>query len=170
MYKLQLRSVIVLLVSLGLSAGYAFAERHDRGHERHEMKREAWRHHEAARDRESHREVRRHDWERERHMRAQRERFEHERRARFERERRERWEREHRADRRPPGWDHGKKVGWGDHNVPPGQASTSKGTPWQRGTSPSPQPATVQTASTTQQTNHPAWPFGAKAKQQQEKH
>ena len=25
-------------------------------------------------------------------------------------------------DRRPPGWDHGRKVGWGGCNVPPGQA------------------------------------------------
>jgi hypothetical protein len=25
-------------------------------------------------------------------------------------------------DKRPPGWDHGQKRGWGDHNVPPGQA------------------------------------------------
>jgi hypothetical protein len=25
-------------------------------------------------------------------------------------------------DRRPAGWDHGQKRGWGDHNVPPGQA------------------------------------------------
>jgi hypothetical protein len=25
-------------------------------------------------------------------------------------------------DRRPPGWDHGQKRGWGDHHVPPGQA------------------------------------------------
>ena len=23
---------------------------------------------------------------------------------------------------RPPGWDHGRKVGWGDCDVPPGQA------------------------------------------------
>jgi hypothetical protein len=25
-------------------------------------------------------------------------------------------------DHRPPGWDRGKKVGWGNCNVPPGQA------------------------------------------------
>lgn len=24
--------------------------------------------------------------------------------------------------KRPPGWDHGRKTGWGDCNVPPGQA------------------------------------------------
>jgi hypothetical protein len=35
-----------------------------------------------------------------------------------------RWDRDHDRDhdRRPPGWDKGKKKGWGDCDVPPGQA------------------------------------------------
>ncbi len=28
----------------------------------------------------------------------------------------------HFSNNRPPGWDHGRKVGWGDCDVPPGQA------------------------------------------------
>lgn len=161
MNKRRIRNVIVLLVSLGLSAGYALAERHDggRGDRDHNVRREASRRHEVREHRENRfRETRRHDWERDRHMRGERERIEHERRARFERERRERWEREHRADRRPPGWDKGKKVGWGGHSVPPGQAS--KGTPWQRGsvTNPPAKPSPAQTAQATPQTKRSIWP------------
>ena len=33
-----------------------------------------------------------------------------------------RWDRDHDRDHRPPGWDKGKKKGWGDCDVPPGQA------------------------------------------------
>lgn len=54
-----------------------------------------------------------------------------ERNRRFEwaRQRREREMRRHwlatRHDRRPPGWDRGRKVGWGHNNVPPGQVHNS---------------------------------------------
>jgi hypothetical protein len=46
----------------------------------------------------------------------------HERRERWERAR---WEREHHGrmnEHRPAGWDRGRKTGWGDRDVPPGQA------------------------------------------------
>ena len=56
-------------------------------------------------------------------------------RERREREHRERWRREQwrrgherheqwrdSDDRRPPGWDHGKKTGWRGGDMPPGQA------------------------------------------------
>lgn len=38
-------------------------------------------------------------------------------------ERRENWEyHTYRGDERPPGWSKGKKTGWGNCNLPPGQA------------------------------------------------
>ena len=38
-------------------------------------------------------------------------------------ERRDNWEyHTYRGDDRPPGWSHGKKTGWGNCNLPPGQA------------------------------------------------
>ncbi len=38
-------------------------------------------------------------------------------------ERRGDWEyHEYRGDERPPGWSHGKKTGWGNCDLPPGQA------------------------------------------------
>jgi hypothetical protein len=33
-----------------------------------------------------------------------------------------RWDRDHDRDHRPAGWDKGKKKGWGDCDLPPGQA------------------------------------------------
>jgi len=68
------------------------------------------------RDREERERIARHE-ERERRERIERERRE---RERFERERHERFERA-RANR-PPGWSKGKKNGWGDCDLPPGQA------------------------------------------------
>lgn len=102
----------------------AWKQRHDRD--------DHWRQDQRARWERQHR------WERER---RERERMEHARRDRersrdaWERERRERREREaawrrshdHRPILRPTsdhpaGWDHGKKTGWGNSDLPPGQA------------------------------------------------
>ena len=59
-----------------------------------------------------------------RHRQLERhERLERERRERFERERRERRERLERSRaNQPPGWSKGKKTGWDNCDVPPGQA------------------------------------------------
>jgi hypothetical protein len=67
------------------------------------------------RDREERERIARHE-ERERRERFERERRE---RERIERERHERFERAH---ANPPGWSKGKKTGWGDCDLPPGQA------------------------------------------------
>ena len=72
--------------------------------------------HDRDRDRDERRRVALH---REHERREQLER-ERERRERFERERRERYERA-RANE-PHGWSKGKKTGWGDCDLPPGQA------------------------------------------------
>ena len=59
------------------------------------------------------------------HQRERREQIERERRARFEHERRERERRrrfEHARATDPDGWSRGRKTGWGNSNVPPGQA------------------------------------------------
>src|SRR5690349_494640 len=82
-----------------------------------------------------HRDISRvHDHDRDRDVRYRAARLrEHERRERIERERRERFERERRErDRRerferaratePHGWSKGKKTGWGNSHMPPGQA------------------------------------------------
>ena len=73
-----------------------------------------------------------HDRDRDERYRVARHR-ERERRERLARERRERFEREHRERERrerlkraratdPDGWSVGKKTGWGNCDVPPGQA------------------------------------------------
>lgn len=112
MKSFRVRSVMVLLACTILSTGYAFAD--NRGRERgdHERRAEIRR---ELRERE-----RKERWERARERRELARRHE---RERLERERRARWERERRMnDHRPPGWDRGRKTGWGDRDVPPGQA------------------------------------------------
>ena len=94
----RLRFALFLVFALALS-GMSAAKDHDRGkgHDRDE-------HHDRDKDRDRHaddRRVRIHHNDRDDHRR-------HEIRG-------------HR-DSRPPGWSHGKKTGWGDCDVPPGQA------------------------------------------------
>jgi len=89
---------LVTLLGLGLAVP-AVARDHDEHRDEHRR----YERHERERERE--REHWRHEHERERH-----------------------WDRDH--DRRhdpfarkdPPGWEHGKKKGWGDCDAPPGQA------------------------------------------------
>lgn len=107
----RIRTMVVLLVCLVISAGYALAKDHGREWREHE-RREAFRR--DMRDRRAH-------WQHEREYRREADR------RRIERERweRARWQREHRYrgdDHRPAGWDRGRKTGWGDRDVPPGQA------------------------------------------------
>lgn len=92
---------MIMLLFLTLPAGYAFAGHGGSGREWKGARTERAREHRIA------------------EHRAER-RAEH--RAERREMRRERWERQHRADRRPPGWDHGKKTGWHGAGVPPGQA------------------------------------------------
>src|SRR5690242_15746803 len=58
------------------------------------------------------------------HAQAMREDHDHDRDDDHDRwERRENWEyHTYRGDARPPGWSQGKKTGWGNCNLPPGQA------------------------------------------------
>jgi hypothetical protein len=100
----------------------------------------------AARDRDDHRgkdrdrfERRDRDHDRARVIAAARERErarelararERERVRVLERERaRRRWELAHRAAGRPPGWSKGRKTGWGNCDLPPGQAKKYGCTP-----------------------------------------
>lgn len=105
------RGLMVAAISLGVSTGYAFAQGHGHGnggwkggdHDRGERFRR-----ERHYDRERMRDHREH--------RAAREEFkEHRHRSR-------RWAPVRESDHRPPGWDRGKKTGWRDCDVPPGQA------------------------------------------------
>ena len=75
--------------------------------------------HDRDRSRDERRRVALHR-EHERREQLERERRERERHERVERERRERFERA-RANQ-PHGWSKGKKTGWGDCDLPPGQA------------------------------------------------
>ncbi len=121
MRKLRWQGLLILLVCLGFSS-FAFArgnERHERGDHRERARAEA-RH---ERWREARRDDRTRDRAEWRRREEARERYRREQRERWERERRARWQREH--ERRPPGWDHGRKTGWGDCDVPPGQARKS---------------------------------------------
>jgi hypothetical protein len=70
-----------------------------------------------------------HDEHRDEHRRAEHHEHEREREHwRYEHERERHWDREHGrhhdpfARKDPPGWEHGKKKGWGDCDLPPGQA------------------------------------------------
>jgi hypothetical protein len=107
--KTFLRGAITLLICLGLPAGYAFAENHDRGKEQHERVER-----ERAHQRAEVRHEQRREWR------------DHERQREIAREHeRERWQREHAANRQPSGWNHGKKEGWKKCDVPPGKAKTN---------------------------------------------
>jgi hypothetical protein len=94
------QTVIASALALALVPSPAFAK--DHGHEKHDKK-EA-KHHDGDHDRD-HREKKDHD------------RDDHDRKNYREHERRVSHD-----SRRPPGWDKGKKTGWGDCDVPPGQA------------------------------------------------
>jgi len=137
--------LIVLVVCLGTAASYASAQTQTTDQSKppntvwkERIERERQRR-DAARDRRS-------QLERERQLRLQRAREARERRFGREREEarerrvlrereeaRERMRRHHRRHHEreveeaherhtPPGWDKGKKTGWGDCNLPPGQA------------------------------------------------
>jgi hypothetical protein len=106
---------MILVVCLGLPAGYAFAQNRDHGKDKDRDKHE-------ARERREHKEAREH-------------RLGHEREeAREARLRHERVEaREHHihqgpgyvsptSTHQPSGWNKGKKAGWGHCDVPPGHA------------------------------------------------
>lgn len=121
MSKGWVRGAVVALIGMALSAGTAFADGH-----RHEYRH--WNRHEPRFERAAFGE-RHHDRDFKRE-RASEWRRDHQRDRRiWERQRRERRERlwraerrEHRNDHRPAGWDRGRKTGWGDSHVPPGQA------------------------------------------------
>jgi len=126
------RSLMILVVCLGLPAGYALAQNRDQGKDRDRDKHE-------ARERQEHKEAResrearlRHEREEAREARLRHEREERERHRRHEREE----AREHHIHQgpghvsptsttgthQPPGWNKGKKTGWGHCDVPPGHA------------------------------------------------
>lgn len=90
------KTVIVSALALALVSSPAFAKSHD--HEKDHEKKESKHFDRDHGDREHH----------ERHDRYDHHR-EHERHVSHE-------------SRRPPGWNKGKKTGWGDCDVPPGQA------------------------------------------------
>ncbi len=124
MSRVVWRGALLLLLTLGLTGGYAVAKDHGRGGNWRGDHRDRFERHES---RWQNRDHRRGDWGRERDRHEWREA--RERRERWERwrekDRRERWERSRWArehDRRPPGWDHGRKTGWSNCDVPPGQA------------------------------------------------
>jgi hypothetical protein len=109
MKRFGVRTLVVLLVCTVLSTGYALGWDHGRERREHERR------HEVRREMR----IREARWDR------ARERREAERRRERERWERERWRREHHGraeEHRPAGWDHGRKTGWGDHSMPPGQA------------------------------------------------
>ncbi len=94
-----LKKVALLIVAVALPITSALAR-----DGRHERRREGERHERMER-------------------RAEHRRWEQSRTREHWRHQRERWAAEHRRDEhRPNGWDHGRKTGWGNNDVPPGQA------------------------------------------------
>jgi hypothetical protein len=97
----------VMLLGLAIVSSPALAQErgHDRDHDRDDRK--EWRDHDRDRDRDEHR-------SHVRHVRDDDGRHgDHDR---------DDWRGDRDHDRRPPGWNHGRKKGWGNCDLPPGQA------------------------------------------------
>jgi hypothetical protein len=129
MTNAPIRILASLAICAALTTGTALARNND-----HDRGKAGGSHHNATRD---HDRVRDRDRDRDRDRRDWRERREaRERQWRERREARAReWRREHRQNAmlgnnaQPHGWTQGRKTGWKDCNVPPGQAKKVGCTP-----------------------------------------
>jgi len=97
--KRLLHALVVIAVCFAL-APLALAKDHDK-----------WRDHDGDRDRD-------HQFH---HDRDHREHRDHDRDRDWRHDRRE-WREHHAGNHRPAGWDRGRKGGWHDQDMPPGQA------------------------------------------------
>lgn len=118
------RNVAIGILGIAMSAGAAFAhgDRHEGYRFGEHSQHHGWFHRAEYRDGDHRR------WER-RHERHERHEFRREQRREWRKEKREHraWRNRRRDwyarrdDRRPQGWDHGRKEGWRGGQLPPGQ-------------------------------------------------